>query len=228
MNVSKHLKPNKTIQGLNAFVDISHHNEQVDLSVAKNAGLVGFFHKATQGVSFADPKYGKRIQIGKELGLLMGAYHFGSAEPVETQVDTFIALLQKYGIKGIVPILDWEPNSDKKQGTMSREQAIQFIELIYQKIGVYPMIYGGYWILLQLADEKNTETFSKAPLWQGFYSASLDYLDGIWNTWSFWQYTDGTLGPEPHEMTGIGKVDRNTFNGSYADAVTFWQKHSPQ
>ncbi|MGY0398510.1 MAG: glycoside hydrolase family 25 protein [Ostreibacterium sp.] len=212
---------------LNAFVDLSHHDSKVDLSKAKDVGgLVGFFHKATQGSSFVDNKYGERIEAGRKLNLLMGAYHFGTAEPVAQQVDAFIATINQYGSTGIVPVLDWEPNPITKQGTMSRKQAADFINLFFQKTGVYPMVYGGYWMLLQLADEKNIETFAKTPLWQGFYSSTFGYLDGIWKTWSFIQYTDGHIGPEPHEMEGIGAVDRDFFNGNLEQAKAFWKKHS--
>ena len=33
-------------------------------------------------------------------------------------------------------------------------------------------------------------------------------------------------GPGPHEMPGLGPVDRDTFNGSLEEARTFWQTHA--
>jgi len=35
-----------------------------------------------------------------------------------------------------------------------------------------------------------------------------------WPTWTMWQYTDGGLGPEPHTVDGIGRCDRDKFQGT--------------
>jgi lysozyme len=37
-----------------------------------------------------------------------------------------------------------------------------------------------------------------------------------------WQYTDGALGGEPHTVAGIGRCDRDTFNGSVAQLRRLW------
>jgi hypothetical protein len=37
-----------------------------------------------------------------------------------------------------------------------------------------------------------------------------------------WQYTNGALGPEPHEVAGIGRCDRDKFNGSEAGLRKLW------
>jgi len=218
-----------TIPGLNAFVDLSHHNLNVDLNIAHKAGLVGLIHKATQHTNFVDDQYGQRIAQARALGLYAGAYHFGTAAPVQQQVDFFLATLDRLGGRNqLVPCLDWEDNPDATQGTMSKEQAIQFIDLFKSATGVYPMIYGGYWMLYQLRDTKDAGSLSQCPLWQAFYSSAFGYLSDIWNTWSFLQYTDGTLGPTPHSFDGIGPVDRDMFNGTIDDVAVFWKQHALQ
>jgi len=42
---------------LNAVVDISHHNGNIDLQQAKADGIIGVIHKATQGTTGLDPMY---------------------------------------------------------------------------------------------------------------------------------------------------------------------------
>jgi lysozyme len=37
-----------------------------------------------------------------------------------------------------------------------------------------------------------------------------------------WQYTDGALGPKPHTVKGIGRCDRDKFNGSEAQLRKLW------
>ena len=42
---------------LNAVIDISHHNANLDFQQAKAAGILGVIHKATQGLTYKDPMY---------------------------------------------------------------------------------------------------------------------------------------------------------------------------
>jgi len=37
-----------------------------------------------------------------------------------------------------------------------------------------------------------------------------------------WQYTDGAVGPEPHEVAGIGHCDRDMFNGAQDQLQKLW------
>src|SRR5262245_5898371 len=43
-----------------------------------------------------------------------------------------------------------------------------------------------------------------------------------WKTWTLWQYTDGAVGPRPHMVKGIGRCDRDKFNGSEAQLRKLW------
>ncbi len=215
-----------TIPGLNAFVDLSHHNLNVDFKQAQAAGLVGMIHKATQHTDYIDPQYGVRVAQARALGLYIGAYHFATAAPVQQQLDHFLAAIKPFGSAQVLPCLDWELNPDSQQGSMSQQQLVELIDLFKQATGVYPVIYGGYWMLDMLKDEKNLGNLGQCPLWQAFYSSSFGYLSDIWSDWALLQYTDGTLGPEPHSMAGIGPVDRDSFNGSLADVANFWKQHA--
>ncbi len=35
-------------------------------------------------------------------------------------------------------------------------------------------------------------------------------------TYTFWQYTDGNSGDQPHQVPDIGRCDRDKFNGDLA------------
>ena len=41
-------------------------------------------------------------------------------------------------------------------------------------------------------------------------------------TWTFWQYTDGVHGDEPHTVPGVGQCDRNKFNGTVVQLRKLW------
>ena len=45
-----------------------------------------------------------------------------------------------------------------------------------------------------------------------------------WQTWTFWQYTDGAAGPDPHTVLGIGRCDRDRFQGTPEELVAFWSR----
>ena len=61
------------------------------------AGVAGVIHKATQGIGFVDKMYIPRKQPALDAGLLWGAYHFGTADDVDDQVEHFIDTVQPDG-----------------------------------------------------------------------------------------------------------------------------------
>ena len=44
------------------------------------------------------------------------------------------------------------------------------------------------------------------------------------SSWTLWQYTDGGVGPPPHNVPGIGNCDRDMFNGDDAQLRSWWGK----
>ena len=43
-----------------------------------------------------------------------------------------------------------------------------------------------------------------------------------WPTFTLWQYTDGDIGPEPHETPGTNGADRNIFQGTVRQLRDLW------
>jgi len=64
----------------NVIVDLSHWNQSVDFKLAKEDGILGVIHKATQGLQYVDPTYEERQKAAEEVNLLWGAYHFGTGK----------------------------------------------------------------------------------------------------------------------------------------------------
>lgn len=52
-------------------------------------------HKITQDTGFVDSKYSERSKKAKELGILVGAYHFLTGAPVEKQEDFFYIKIKR-------------------------------------------------------------------------------------------------------------------------------------
>jgi len=62
------------------IVDLSHHNGVVDLTQARQAGILGIIQKATQSATFVDPTFQTNFDQARNAGLLLGAYHFGAGD----------------------------------------------------------------------------------------------------------------------------------------------------
>ena len=122
----------------NAVIDISHHNGAIDLSNAQQAGVLGVIQKATQGSSFSDPTYQKNFQQAQTLGLLWGAYHFGTGDDGIVQANFFLSTVNPTA--GTLLVLDFESNT--AGSTMSLQEARDFVTHIQAVTGIWPRAPG--------------------------------------------------------------------------------------
>jgi lysozyme len=205
---------------INAVIDISHHNKVSSFAKVKAAGILGVFHKATQGATYTDPTFsGNRKRI-KDAGLLFGAYHFGTAGDADAQAEHLLAVA---GPDAML-VLDFEPNPQGHD--MSLHEAEQFVHHIHHVTGRYPGLYSGHTIKEALGaagitDAAQTE-LSRCWLWIARYGAA-PLIPKIWPRWTLWQYTDGAAGNPPHKVDGVGRCDRDQFNGTAAELQAFWR-----
>jgi lysozyme len=201
---------------LNVIVDISHHNGNINFVKAKSDGILGVIQKATQGLTGTDPTY--KTNRTKALGtsLLWGAYHFGTGSDGVKQAEHFL------DIAGTDPttllVLDFEPNLTGP--SMSLEEARAFVTHVRQETGRFPGLYSGHYIK-QLLGTTSDPILSQCWFWLAQYGPT-PVVPPNWKTWTMWQYTDGALGPQPHNVSGIGLCDRDKFNGSEAQLRTLW------
>jgi GH25 family lysozyme M1 (1,4-beta-N-acetylmuramidase) len=78
------------LQRIPFVVDLYHSDEVTSFQQAKNAGLAAVIHKATTGASGRDDEYDNRRIDAQNVGLLWGAYHWGTAANITQQVDNFL------------------------------------------------------------------------------------------------------------------------------------------
>jgi lysozyme len=209
----------------NAVIDISHHNVVSSFAKVANAGVRGVIHKATQGTRFVDPTLQTHRRQIEEAGLLFGAYHFGTAGSGSDQADH---LLSVTGPNTLL-VLDLEGNP---QGfDMALEEAEEFVHHIAEKTGHFPGLYSGHTIKEMLSAagirDPNQSILSRCWLWIAQYSHA-PLIPAIWSKWTLWQYSDGAAGPPPHEVEGIGRCDRDRFNGTEEDLRAFWALNTEQ
>jgi lysozyme len=204
---------------LNAIVDISHHNTISNISKVQQAGILGIIHKATQGMSYKDPTFSDNRKLIQDAGLLFGAYHFGTSGDASAQADYFLTVAGSDAL----PVLDFEPNPQGHD--MSLLEAEQFVHHVFTVTGRYPGLYSGHTIKEALAQagisSPDQTELSKCWLWIAQYGPA-PLIPKVWGRWTLWQYTDGAAGQGPYSVDGIGRCDRDQFNGTEEELRDLW------
>lgn len=99
----------------------------LDFVRVKAAGYDLAIVKATEGVNYVDPSFSANVGDARAAGMLVGAYHFMRATPIEQQAQDFLAAIKGHGPYAMLAI-DVENPSPKsaeisslgKEGIMSR------------------------------------------------------------------------------------------------------------
>jgi lysozyme len=202
----------------NVVVDLSHHNEKVDLAKAKANGIGGVIHKCSQGSGFVDLGFAGRRKAAAAAGLLWGAYHFGtSADPV-SQARFFLKTADP-GPQVLV-VLDFEMNEAQPRNTMTISQARAFVRTVEEARGVSVGLYGGAFLHKALGSTIDP-ALSGCWLWWAQYGPEA-HIPSNWSRWTLWQYTDGHHGHAPLSVHGIGSCDRDQFSGTARDLFDRW------
>lgn len=202
---------------INSVIDVSHHNgSNLDFAKAKGDGIVGVIHKASQGTTGGDPMYGANRKKAAAAGLLWGAYHFGTGSDGVEQAQHF---LDNVGDRdGVLLVLDLEPNPTGP--SMSLIEAHAFVTHVQSVTGTWPGLYTGHYFK-ELIGSATDPILANCWLWLAQYGPT-PVVPPTWKTWTMWQYTDGAIGPPPHEVAGIGHCDRDKFNGAEAQLRKLW------
>jgi lysozyme len=152
----------------------------------------------------------------QQAGLLWGAYHFGTdADGVQQAIH----FLQTVGdVTSTLIALDFESNPTGP--SMSLEEARAFVTHIRSATGRYPGFYSGHYIK-DLLGSNSDSILANCWFWLAQYGPTA-VVPPNWTGWTLWQYTDGALGPEPKAVPGVGRFDRDLFNGSADDLQAFW------
>jgi lysozyme len=205
----------------NVVVDLSHFNQSPDFVAAQKAGIVGAIHKATQGVTYLDPTYVEHRKAAAAAGILWGAYHFGTGSDGVQQAAFFLDSVQP--ADDTLLVLDFEANP---QGpSMTLEEARAFVTHVQQETGRWPGLYSGHYIK-ELLGTSSDPVLANCWLWLSQYGPT-PVVPPNWKTWTMWQYTDGALGPEPHTVPGLGRCDRDQFNGPMSGLRKLWNVIAP-
>jgi lysozyme len=201
---------------INAVIDLSHFNRVTSFAEIKADGIVGIIHKATQGVNQIDLSYAGQRSAARAAGLWWGAYHFATGDDAVAQANHFLTVVNP-GPQDLL-VLDFEQNPSGHSMTVAGAE--QFVTRVQQATGRWPGFYSGAYIKQLLGNNKNA-TLANCWFWLSEYG-DTPRVPANWATWTMWQYTDGSVGPEPHSVAGVGNCDRDQFNGDMDGLSKLW------
>lgn len=206
-----------------------------DLRVARDHGIVAIIAKASEGKDFLDGSFDRTVDTARALGLVVGAYHFGSASSSgEVQADHFLRATERARAAGpLLLVLDLENNPNVKAGTMDVTRAEAFVHYVHGATGRWPVVYTGAYV--RAAQQARGTDLAQCPLWMAAYGPDplKGRLPAAWGTWALWQYTNGGAGPTdqvtyPRKTHGFGKdgapggCDRSVYRGTEQDLRAWW------
>src|SRR5438105_13651083 len=109
---------------INKIIDISHYNNISDFDKIKDDGIIGIFHKATEGLGLIDAKYLKRKSILIQKGFLFGSYHYIKQNGIE-EAKQFLEVVNH--IDNELLVLDYEVN-------LNITECEKFVETIFENV----------------------------------------------------------------------------------------------
>ncbi|TAN09877.1 MAG: cell-wall lytic protein [Rhizobiaceae bacterium] len=189
-------------------IDLSHHNAVRDLGQTKAAGVIGVFHKATEGVGYTDPAFAIVRSLAASHGLLWASYHFLRHADIAAQMRHYLAVAQPAGGERVC--IDYE------QADCTLDDLHAAVSYLRSHAPNNPItIYGGNLLKEQLGD-RTDDLLASTSLWIAQYTSAdaPRWAAATWPAWSLWQYSDGQFGGEPKSVPGIDRCDCNTFNGT--------------
>ena len=155
-------------------IDVSSWQAGIDLSKVPCDFVIV---KATQGVTYVNPKCDAQYQSAKRAGRLLGIYHYIDGSDPVAQANYFATHCKNYIGEALIA-LDWEAEQNPRWGDVNFLE--QVVRAFIEKTKVRPIIYtmaSAYAAVKAVADRNN------CGLWIAQY-ASMDptgYQSHPWN-----------------------------------------------
>lgn len=199
-------------------IDVSNWQGEINWSAVAADGIKFAYIKATGGTSFVDSEFDDNYTSAYRAGIIRGAYHFARPNysgPVE-QARLLVRNGGGWSPDGMTlpPMLDMEYNpSGPDCYGLSDAEMVDWVRGFSNEVkrltGRYPVIYttANWW---QMCTGDSGEFNDTNPLMIANWGPDPNPLPN-WPYHTIWQYTSSG------RVAGInGNVDRDSFNGSYA------------
>lgn len=185
-----------------AGIDVSYYQGKVDWDKVLTDDIHFVYVKATDGITYTDPRFGENQDNLIKSKVAYGAYHF--FEPKDNGVKQAENFLSKVKVHKnmLAPVLDIEitQNTDKK---LIKKHAKEWLETVSKKLGCKPIIYS----YSSFYKENLGSDFQEYPIWIADYSKEPNILK---DKLVMWQHT------QKGDVHGIDTmVDKNWFFGDF-------------
>ncbi|CAH9063954.1 hypothetical protein PSECIP111854_03327 [Pseudoalteromonas sp. CIP111854] len=181
-------------------IDVSHDQGQVNWHKVAQSGIQFVYLKATDGMTYTDPKYSDNLQGIQATNLAVGAYHFFEAEDdPQKQLAHFLAHIKGKGLT-LTPMVDVELLRAQSAAQI-KTRLNSFLTELEQQIGCKPLIYsyGSFW-------QANIGTgFNDYPFWFAQYNKTMQPPEKLKNI-KIWQYSERGSVPGIDTPVDLDKV----------------------
>lgn len=154
-------------------IDIASYQSGIDLNVVPYDFVI---IKATEGTGYTNTDFARAYAQARHAGKCLGIYHYANGGNVQAEADYF--LNQVGGRLGeAILCLDWEGKNNPAFGNGDFAWCKSWLDYVYQKTGVRPLLYCSQSITYKFANIGNY------GLWIAQYAddSPTGYQDALWN-----------------------------------------------
>lgn len=192
--------------GLN-FIDIASWQSGINLdAVFANNPVHGAMVKATQGMTYVNPRCDPWVQWLIAHDKLWGFYHYLDHTDPVAEARRFVKDTINYFGHGI-PCADYEGSIVSNYGTYYLRR---WLETVYEETGVKPFVYCNLGALQRDVNGFRTIAADGYPLWLAQYknmNTQIGFLEHPWQRGSFAPFERITM----HQYSSMGKL--NGYDG---------------
>lgn len=192
------------------YADVSDFQPSPNMHAYRSAGHVVIMRKATQGVAGTQDRYTADVLAAHDAGLRVLHYHYADLDSLASSTreaahfwhtvrpyfkagDRLVLDVEQPGAIGWGMVPDWTLGFSRALLSHSGQRCIGYTYLsVFQFSAPSINVLGGEWV---------------TAAWGG----EVPRL-GLGRTRWAHQYTNGQLGPEPHEFAGVGVADGNLLS----------------
>jgi lysozyme len=220
--VSEETRPALLYPGFTDGLDLSSVQVITDAQAVADQGFIFATVKASEGVTFCDPRVLDHLHRLRDVGLICNVYTFlrPSQGRPRDQVE------RAYACAGDTFPLRLALDLEGAPDAMTTGELVMFVEeavdqclrsgVLLPEIYTYPDFYRRR----MLPAAAGSAVLAQCPLWMAHYGSNTapmvphrgaePYTPAPWTTWTKWQYS----GNNGYRVKGItGDVDRNLFHG---------------
>lgn len=192
-------------------IDVSRWQGDIDWPKVADDGVKFAFIKATEGITYTDPKLRRNAFGAHAVGLKVGFYHFlrvDNTDPIK-EANNFVSAIQTFNYEWTVCDVE---DAKGKTAKWIVDYTRSWLAEVEKRTGKRPLVY----TYVSFAKTYLGNNLTDYPLWLAHYvnSAKPSSSTGWGDNWVCWQYTD------KGSVKGIqGYVDLNWMKPDFFETV---------